>query len=400
MSETLIKADRIGKIFCRDFKRSLFYGLQDSIGSTLPLFHRGQDADGSPALRKKEFWANKDISFELERGECLGLVGHNGAGKTTLLKMLNGLIKPDDGKIEMFGRVGAVIALGAGFNPLLTARENIFINGSVLGLSQKEIRQKFDEIIDFAEIHEFVDTPVQNFSSGMMVRLGFAVATSVQCDILLLDEVLAVGDANFRQKSLVRISKILKQAAVIFVSHNDNLVSRICNRALWLKRGRLVKMGDTMDILRDYREDITDESTTEQVDDGRFGKITVEVENAELRRGDRFALNVAIPCTEDVVLDCIQIGLIDVTGGGNAVAQGYVYQNISATAGQTIRFQFQIPKLYLKKGTYTVNFNLLADNRRFVILKWDSCARIEVDDDHITEAAYQPDAELNALEIG
>ena len=153
----------------------------------------GRDREG---LRDGEFWAVQDVSFELRRGECLGLIGHNGAGKTTLLKMLNGLIKPDAGSITMRGRVGALIALGAGFNPILTGRENIYINGSVLGLTKKEIDAKIDEIIDFAEIREFIDMPVQSYSSGMSVRLGFAVAANLEPDILILDEVLAVGDIN------------------------------------------------------------------------------------------------------------------------------------------------------------------------------------------------------------
>ena len=142
------------------------------------------------------------MSFELRRGDCLGLIGRNGAGKTTLLKMLNGLIKPDRGRIEMRGRVGALIALGAGFNPILTGRENIYVNGSVLGLSRREIEEKLDDIIDFAEIGKFIDAPVQSYSSGMQVRLGFAIATALRTDILLLDEVLSVGELRVRDQML------------------------------------------------------------------------------------------------------------------------------------------------------------------------------------------------------
>ena len=173
------------------------------------LQHATVNPQLSPPLRDGEFWAVNDVSFELRRGECLGLIGHNGAGKTTLLKMLNGLIKPDAGSITIRGRVGALIALGAGFNPILTGRENIYINGSVLGLSKKEIDGKIDEIIDFAEIGEFIDSPVQNYSSGMSVRLGFSIASSLSPDVLILDEVLAVGDIGFVIKCLNRVRQLL-----------------------------------------------------------------------------------------------------------------------------------------------------------------------------------------------
>lgn len=229
--EVLIKVKGISKKFSRDLKSSLLYGVQD-IGYDLLCL------DGkSEILRDKEFFAVNDVSFELKRGESLGLIGRNGAGKTTILKLLNGLIKPDKGKITMKGRVGALIALGAGFNPILTGRENIFIYGSVLGLAKKEIVEKLDEIIEFAELEEFIDTPVQNYSSGMQVRLGFAVASSLEPDILLIDEVLAVGDVAFRVKCYNRIRNILPNTAVVIVSHNMFDIARISNKVLVLSKG-------------------------------------------------------------------------------------------------------------------------------------------------------------------
>jgi len=196
-------------------------------------------ASGHDRLRESEFWAVNDISFELRRGECLGLIGHNGAGKTTMLKMLNGLIKPDAGRITLRGRVGALIALGAGFNPILTGRENIYVNGAVLGLGKQEIDRKIQSIIQFAELEEFIDSPVQSYSSGMIVRLGFAVAVIlIEPDILFLDEVLAVGDIAFTVKCLNAVRKLTENAAVIFVSHNMQLVSSFCSRVLVMDHGR------------------------------------------------------------------------------------------------------------------------------------------------------------------
>jgi lipopolysaccharide transport system ATP-binding protein len=254
--EVLVRADNVGKIFCRDLKRSLLYGVQDGVGDLIPGVGRKYDANGNPILRKGEFWANQGISFELRRGECLGLIGRNGAGKTTLLKMLNGLIKPDTGRIEMRGKVGAIIALGAGFNPLLTGRENVYIAASVRGLSKKEIDEKYDEIVDFAELHDFMDSPVQNYSSGMQVRLGFAVASIIEPDILIIDEVLAVGDFAFRMKCLHRVTEILKNCSVIFVSHNFDQIDRICTKGAFLENGKLVNIGNTNIIRKEYYKTI------------------------------------------------------------------------------------------------------------------------------------------------
>jgi len=230
--DVLVTADNVSKKFCRDLKNSLWYGVSDIVGEM--ACRNGNRLE----LRTNEFWAVKDVSFELRRGECLGLIGPNGAGKSTLLRLLNGLIKPDIGTISVRGRVGALIALGAGFNPILTGRENIYVNGSVLGLSKHEIDRKLDEIIAFAEISDFIDAPVQTYSSGMQVRLGFAIAVQMEPDVLLIDEVLAVGDAGFRGKCYNAIYDLNKNCAVIFVSHTMQHVSRLCTFLMVLDRGK------------------------------------------------------------------------------------------------------------------------------------------------------------------
>lgn len=230
-NDALVKAEGVSKKFCRTLKRSLWYGVQDVLGELRG--HSGEQGD----LRSGEFWAVQDISFELRRGECLGLIGPNGAGKSTLLKMLNGLIKPDRGRITMRGRVGALIELGAGFNPILTGRENLYVNGAVLGLSRKEIDHKLGAIFDFAELGDFIDMPVQNYSSGMKVRLGFAVAAQLDPDVMIIDEVLAVGDAGFVLKCLNWIDNALENKAVIFVSHSMPMVSRICSDIMHVDHG-------------------------------------------------------------------------------------------------------------------------------------------------------------------
>lgn len=251
-NEVLIKVDGVSKKFCRNLKKSLWYGVKDIAKEAFGL------SGGYDRLRPEEFWAVNDVSFEVKRGQCLGLIGRNGAGKTTLLKMLNGLIKPDKGQIEMRGRVGALIALGAGFNPILTGRENIYVNGSILGLPKREIDNKIEEIIEFSEIRDFIDAPVQSYSSGMQVRLGFAIATTLTPDILLLDEVLAVGDTLFQAKCLQRIKDVQHSGGVILlVTHTLEHVAHYCNRAILLDKGILAMDGDASTTLTTYLQDIS-----------------------------------------------------------------------------------------------------------------------------------------------
>ena len=244
--EVLVEASNVSKKFCRSLKRSLWYGVTD-VASALTPWSRGtsEGVNGErPALRKDEFWALQDASFTLRRGECLGLIGHNGAGKSTLLKILNGLIPPDTGRITMKGRVSALIELNAGFNPILSGRENIFNQAALLGFSRDETLRRFDAIVEFAEIGDFLDMPVQNYSSGMRVRLGFAVAVQMEPDILIIDEVLAVGDVAFRFKCLNAIGEIMKSSAVIFVSHTMPQIFRICTQVMVLDHGRVTYHGN------------------------------------------------------------------------------------------------------------------------------------------------------------
>lgn len=242
-SDVLIRCENVGKKFCRDFKKSLWYGLKDSaadlLGRRLLPQATGSSALATPDLRPGEFWANQDISFEVRRGESLALLGRNGAGKTTLLKMLNGLIRPDAGEIRLRGSVSGLIALGAGFDPILTGRENIFVNGSILGLSRRQVNDAFDRIIDFAELTDAIDAPVRTYSSGMQVRLGFAAAVHlIRPDILLLDEVLAVGDVGFAVKCLNAVRELTNRCAVVFVTHTMQHVSAFCNHAMLMENGK------------------------------------------------------------------------------------------------------------------------------------------------------------------
>jgi len=212
---------------------------------------------GPPQLKEQEFWALQDVSFEIGRGETVGIVGHNGAGKSTLLKHLSGLIRPTSGTVEVRGRLSALIEVGAGFHHDLTGRENIFLNGVILGMSRAEVRRKFDEIVAFSGLAEFIDTPVKRYSSGMYARLGFSVAAHMEPDILVIDEVLSVGDMVFQAKGVEKMRQVARSGAtVIFVSHNLRAVADLCPRSLLFHRGRLVQDDTTSAVIRSYMEQV------------------------------------------------------------------------------------------------------------------------------------------------
>lgn len=246
MSELLVKVDSVSKKFCKNLKHSMLYGLHDIAKNIIGVMVKSNN------LRPSEFWSINNISFDLRRGECLGLIGPNGAGKSTILKILNGIISPDKGRVEIRGRVGALIEIGTGFHPILTGRENIYISGSVLGFSRGEIDRKFEDIVDFSELGDFIDTPVKYYSSGMYVRLGFAIAAQMEPDIMLIDEVLAVGDFSFRQKCAEKINEVCKNASILLVSHNMRDVMMLCSRAIVLDCGRIAFYGPSEEAVDVY----------------------------------------------------------------------------------------------------------------------------------------------------
>jgi lipopolysaccharide transport system ATP-binding protein len=207
-------------------------------------------------LRFEEFLVLKNIDFEVKRGESWGIVGSNGAGKSTFLKLICGILVPDTGSVAINGVIAPLIELGAGFDFDLTAEENVYLNGALLGHNRKFMQEKYDDIVDFAELKDFMGMPIKNFSLGMQIRLGFAIATLLKPDILILDEILAVGDAAFQKKSERRINEMLNgETALLFVSHNKEIVKRMCKKAVWLKKGEVVMMGDAAEVCDAYEQD-------------------------------------------------------------------------------------------------------------------------------------------------
>jgi ABC-type polysaccharide/polyol phosphate transport system ATPase subunit len=247
MSDVAIVMEHVYKKFR---KGEIYNSLRDLVPALTGKMFRQQELNESD---KREFWALQDLSFDVKAGECFGVIGHNGAGKSTALKILSRIMKPTKGRMTVNGRLSALIEVSAGFHQDLTGRENIFLNGTILGMSKREIQSKLDQIIDFSGIGDFIDTPVKRYSSGMFARLGFAVAAHVDPDVLIVDEVLSVGDSAFQQKCIERMREVLRGgAAVLFVSHNLKVVAEFCDRCLLLEKGRTVKLGKPQEVISAY----------------------------------------------------------------------------------------------------------------------------------------------------
>jgi len=266
VADSVIRAENLGKRYTlgqRPPVDGLRHLLEEALAAPLRVLTksgRAARANRQPTDRpgpssvKSDFWALRDVSLEVTRGEVLGIVGRNGAGKSTLLKILSRITEPTAGRIEIDGRVASLLEVGTGFHPELTGRENVFLNGAILGMTRADVRRKFDEIVEFAEISQFLDTPVKRYSSGMYVRLAFAVAAHLEPDILIVDEVLAVGDFEFQKKCLGKMGEVAskRDRTVLFVSHNMNAVRALCSRGLLLEKGRVTATGDSSSIVERF----------------------------------------------------------------------------------------------------------------------------------------------------
>ena len=366
-NEVLVKVEGLSKKFCKDLKTSLWYGVKDLFAGVT-----GRHNDGE--LRPKEFWAVKNINFELRRGECLGLIGHNGAGKSTLLKILNGLINPDEGKVTIKGKVGALIELGAGFNPILSGRENIYNNGAVLGFTRAEIDAKLEAIIDFAELREFIDMPVRNYSSGMKVRLGFAVAAQMEPDVLIIDEVLAVGDVAFRMKCYNTITSLMKNTAIIFVSHSMPQVSKICTSAILMHKGEMrMNSSNISDVINDYffearidkKANITGSGEANVLKKTIFTDNLSSEEELPIEKGEKFCLKLKLKVSAEIKKYIINFIIYDMEMKGllefSSLDEGLVFIN----NGEPSTYKVELENI-LNTGDYSILLHVLEfveDNR-------------------------------------
>ena len=392
MSDIAIRCESAGKKFCKSLKNSMLYGALDILRSAL-----GTIPDSS-ILRQDEFWAIEDINFELKRGESFGIIGPNGSGKTTLLKLLNGIFMPDKGKITIDGRMGALIQVGAGFHPMLSGRENIYINGAILGLSKNEIDKNFDSIVDFADIGDFLDSPVKFYSSGMYVRLGFAIAIHCRPDILLIDEILAVGDLKFQTKCLKFITaNILKNGCtVVFVSHNRYAIEDVCERALYIKKGKMIKMGRTTEVIGQYLADIKTEEIASGVKlSSSFnleGIIKIDFLDKEgvlknqFKSGEQVRIRFYYSFKQRINNPSVAItfnhndprySLVSSSDYIFNLHSGYDDFNVPELEGHGY-FEVFIDCLYIPVGLYTCCAYLYSENRMNLLCKYENATTVEV----------------------
>ena len=320
----------------------------------------------SRATATEEFWALRDVSFEVKRGEVVGIIGRNGAGKSTLLKILSRITEPTQGRVTLRGRVASLLEVGTGFHPELTGRENIFLNGAILGMSRVEIRKKFDEIVAFAEVEKFLDTPVKRYSSGMYVRLAFAVAAHLEPEILIVDEVLAVGDIAFQKKCLGKMQDVARGQGrtILFVSHNFDAVARLTRQAVFLEKGRIAFTGPTEQAVALYVA--TDENLTRTSYDvgstprsfpvngpARFERLWFERETPLFSANETFRFHFSA-VTEAREVTGMRVSFTVFASGGQPVGSGFGPLNLAIPAHSTRSFEVNAPSLRLAPGSYNL----------------------------------------------
>ena len=392
MSDTVIIADNLSKSYLvghQSAQRERYTALRDVIArearnlarKTVDLVRGRQIVQGDEV---EQFWALRDLSFEVKRGEVLGIIGANGAGKSTLLKILSRITEPDGGRAVIRGRVASLLEVGTGFHPELTGRENIFLNGAILGMTRAEIISKFDEIVAFAEVERFLDTPVKRYSSGMYVRLAFAVAAHLEPEILIVDEVLAVGDAEFQKKCLGKMQDVASKQGrtILFVSHNMAAIEAMCDKALLLAGGRCAAQGDTPTVVQAYLRDMSRVSTTglgERTD--RSGSDEIRFMSVSLEGHGRSSVS-AFQCGTEAVLHLVidnrskrQLDGVHISVGiDNEMGQRVALLDSTLTGSDIARLppgpasvRVVIPKVSLMPGRYRLTLYMTVNG---IIADW------------------------------
>ena len=377
MSDIAIKVEHLGKKYRIGGQQATYGSLRESLVNAIGAPLRWLKGERSPAYN--DFWALDDISFEVKRGDVVGIIGRNGAGKSTLLKILSHITKPTRGRVELNGRVASLLEVGTGFHPELTGRENIFLNGAILGMSRFEITRKFDEIVDFAEVEKFLDTPVKFYSSGMYVRLAFAVAAHLEPEILVVDEVLSVGDMQFQKKSLGKMGEVSRQGrTILFVSHNMGAVMNLCNHGLLLTNGKVTKYGTISEVVDCYLDQSVHLSGEQVIDANVPGASSENFLFSQVQILDsKNQFSNQIPLGEDIYIQ-IEFIIKNPIRGANVAFHLWNHSGICVLTSTDVDndpdrilitrepgkyvAKCKIPALFFRSGIYTVSISASIPN--------------------------------------
>lgn len=409
MTNTAIKVENIGKSYflghCTP-QAGGYTALRDVLARNAKSFIRKTRdmLNGSPIVQGdevEEFWALRDINFEIKQGERVGIIGRNGAGKSTLLKILSRIIEPSIGRVTISGRVASLLEVGTGFHPELTGRENIFLNGAILGMSRREIQQKFDQIVDFAEVERFLDTPVKRYSSGMYVRLAFAVAAHLEPEILVVDEVLAVGDAQFQNKCMGKMEDVASEGrTVIFVSHNMAAVESLTERAIVLDKGHQIVVGDTRTCIESY---LTKSRSLEHIANFKFEDTEIRLSMLDSNGQQRHTFQ----CGEDIILrfDCqskttqknidFQIPIFS-SSGMRLLSLSGRYQSksrITLSGNTVVTAKWQNPCIV--PGVYDIAFAIYRDG--VYQTHWDNAIQLNISESDFYGTGKMPDVGMGSV---
>ena len=378
-SDLAVSVRDVGKRYTLEHKGSKHSTLAEKILHTMR--HPFERVD------QESFWALQDVNFDIAQGEVVGIIGRNGAGKSTLLKILSQITEPTSGVIDLYGQVGSLLEVGTGFHPELTGRENIFLNGAILGMRRRDIQRQFDAIVDFAGVEKFLDTPVKRYSSGMYIRLAFAVAAHLNPDILIVDEVLAVGDAEFQKKCLGKMQEVSRGQGrtVLFVSHNVAAVRQLCTQAIYLQQGRMVKQGPTDEVLDLYAAARQRATVTKTANE--FGITVVDVGFADSLTGQKtdrptfardYIMNVHVNVAKPLTLAAVNVRIFDEIGT-KVSSICSVEEGINPfTMEGDVRLQYRIPQMGLYPGRYLVSLEVSRPNDPVQYLNVDDVLLFEV----------------------
>lgn len=391
MGNTAIRVEGLGKQYRISGKQARYYTLRESIvtGITAPFRRAGQLLRGQAygaANLDEEIWALRDVSFEVQHGEVVGIIGRNGAGKSTLLKVLSRITEPTTGEAWIRGRIGALLEVGTGFHPELTGRENIYLNGAILGMHRKEIDRKFDEIVDFSGVEKFIDTPVKHYSSGMGLRLGFAVAAHLEPDILVVDEVLAVGDAEFQRKCLGKLGDVASGGrTVLFVSHNMAAIQTLCPRGILLEAGQIEVDGTTQEAINHYlnqqRIDTTHYEALDQIERAnkqhgqivRLTRCSIGDMNGNFTThfgfGEPFVITLECRAHREVTDVAFLVGINDLYRQRILTITSLEANAVfDAETGEVVSGKLVVENLLLKPGAYYLTLGLFSTNKSIDVI--------------------------------